>query len=85
MLFNTPLPAGHTALPCTTMLLLLQLCHSLMMLLLLLLLLLLCTWLNASSRKPMFMPSTMGRRPVMAAPMPMPMKPFSAAQTIRSV
>lgn len=36
------------------------------------------TWLNASSKKPMFMPSTMGRRPVMAAPMPIPMKPFSA-------
>lgn len=36
------------------------------------------TWLKASSRKPMFMPSTMGRRPVMAAPIPMPMKPFSA-------
>lgn len=27
-------------------------------------------WLKASSRKPMFMPSTMGRRPVMAAPTP---------------
>lgn len=32
----------------------------------------------ASSKKPMFMPSMMGRRPVMAAPMPIPMKPFSA-------
>jgi hypothetical protein len=38
-------------------------------------------WLYASSRKPMFMPSTMGRSPVMAAPMPMPMKPFSVAAT----
>ena len=36
-------------------------------------------WLYASSRKPMFMPSTIGRSPVMAAPMPMPMNPFSVA------
>jgi hypothetical protein len=35
-------------------------------------------WLYASSRKPMFMPSMTTRRPVIAAPMPMPMKPFSA-------
>lgn len=39
------------------------------------------TWLKASSRKPMFMPSTIGLRPVMAAPIPMPMKPFSVAAT----
>jgi hypothetical protein len=34
-------------------------------------------WLKASRRKPMFMPSTMGRSPVIAAPTPMPMNPFS--------
>lgn len=40
--------------------------------------------MKASSRKPMFMPSTMGRSPVMAAPMPMPMKPFSASKQARA-
>ncbi len=35
-------------------------------------------WLYARSRNPMFMPSTMGRSPVIAAPMPIPMNPFSA-------
>ena len=35
-------------------------------------------WLKASSRKPIFMPSTIGRRPVMAAPTAMPVKLFSA-------
>ena len=35
-------------------------------------------WLKASRRKPMFMPSTIGLRPVMAAPTAMPVKAFSA-------
>jgi hypothetical protein len=35
-------------------------------------------WLKASSRKPMFIPSTIGRRPVIAAPTAMPVKLFSA-------
>jgi hypothetical protein len=37
-------------------------------------------WLKASSKKPMFMPSTIGRSPDMAAPTPKPIKPFSARE-----